>query len=107
MGRPNRVVVVNGSVRIGGVAPDNTRHEPPEFLLGAAPCASTDADVFFPAKGGTTLPAKRVCRSCPFASACLAWALRNEQGLSHSLRHGVYGGLSVEERIALDRQAAA
>jgi WhiB family redox-sensing transcriptional regulator len=62
-----------------------------------AACRSEDPELFFPA--GNTQPAldqlteaKSVCRRCPAAGACLAWALHTDQ------RHGVWGGLSEEER---------
>jgi hypothetical protein len=65
----------------------------------AAACADIDPSLFFPAGGqGAGLAvaaAKRVCRSCPVRSACLADVMAWEQP---SRRHGVVGGLSATER---------
>jgi WhiB family redox-sensing transcriptional regulator len=62
-----------------------------------AACRSEDPELFFPV--GTSAPAidqvaaaKSVCRRCPVAGECLAWALDTCQ------RHGVWGGLSEDER---------
>ncbi|WP_298800429.1 WhiB family transcriptional regulator [uncultured Pseudonocardia sp.] len=66
-------------------------------------CRDEDAELFFPV--GTTgaaalqlAEAKTVCRRCPATSACLAFALETGQD------HGVWGGLSEEERRALRRR---
>jgi WhiB family redox-sensing transcriptional regulator len=58
-------------------------------------CAQTDPELFFPEKGGTTAPAKRVCRACPVRPECLEWALDADE------RFGVLGGLSPRERRRL------
>jgi WhiB family transcriptional regulator, redox-sensing transcriptional regulator len=65
-------------------------------------CVDEDPELFFPV--GSTGPAlrqiedaKRVCRSCDVADACLRWALETGQDA------GVWGGLSEEERRALRR----
>jgi WhiB family transcriptional regulator, redox-sensing transcriptional regulator len=65
-----------------------------------AACRSEDPELFFPI--GTTelaldqlASAKSVCRRCPVAGECLAWALDTDQ------RHGVWGGLSEVERHEL------
>lgn len=71
----------------------------------SALCAQTDPDTFFPEKGGSTTPAKRVCAACPVRAECLEEALQGRE------RFGIWGGLSERERRALlaerDRQAAA
>jgi WhiB family redox-sensing transcriptional regulator len=66
----------------------------------AAACRDADPDLFFPI--GTTGPArrqigeaKRVCRTCPAQTQCLAWALDNR------VTDGVWGGTTREERRAM------
>ena len=58
-------------------------------------CAQTDLDAFFPEKGESTRPAKRVCSRCPVRAECLEYAL------AHDERFGVWGGLSERERRGL------
>jgi WhiB family redox-sensing transcriptional regulator len=66
-------------------------------------CAQTDPDLFFEISGDDWrnkdyAEAKKICAACPVAGECLAWALRtNEQW-------GVAGGLTVNERRALQRR---
>lgn len=60
-----------------------------------AACQYTDPEVFFPAAGEPSLPARRICYRCPVASQCLQWALATAEP------HGVLGGQSVRERRAL------
>src|SRR5918997_5543935 len=62
-------------------------------------CLDEDPELFFPI--GNTGPAilqieeaKQVCRRCEVREQCLAWALEAGQD------HGVWGGLSEEERRA-------
>ncbi|MFJ1601524.1 WhiB family transcriptional regulator [Streptomyces sp. NPDC088261] len=65
-------------------------------------CAGMDPEIFFPhalATGDLAL-AKNACDGCPVKVACLQGALeRGEQ-------HGVWGGLSEDERRTLKRRAA-
>jgi WhiB family redox-sensing transcriptional regulator len=70
-----------------------------------AACQNQDPELFFPI--GNTGPAlaqlekaKHVCASCPVQSLCLEWALLA------GIDHGVWGGLSEEERRVLRRRAA-
>ncbi len=61
-------------------------------------CAEVDPELFFPDKGESSRPAKRVCASCPVRAECLQDALdRHEQ-------FGVWGGLTERERRVLARQ---
>lgn len=71
--------------------------EPPERerWMDLAACAQTDPEMFFPEKGGTARDAKKVCRGCPVAGECLAYALRRDE------RWGIWGGLSERERRRL------
>jgi hypothetical protein len=79
-----------------------------EFDLSGAVCAQTDAEVFFPEKGGQhTLP-KSMCLGrpeghrrtppCPCRFTCLLIALE------HRDPYGVWGGMSEKERRALARE---
>jgi WhiB family transcriptional regulator, redox-sensing transcriptional regulator len=70
-----------------------------------AECLDEDPELFFPI--GNTGPAllqieeaKAVCRRCEVREQCLAWALEAGQD------HGVWGGLSEDERRALKRRNA-
>src|SRR5674476_809721 len=70
-----------------------------------AACLDEDPELFFPI--GNTGPAilqieeaKVVCRRCDVREQCLAWALESGQD------HGVWGGLSEDERRTLKRRNA-
>jgi len=70
-----------------------------------ATCREEDPDLFFPI--GNTGPAllqieeaKTVCRRCPVMEQCLQWAMEANES------HGVWGGLSEDERRAMKRRAA-
>jgi WhiB family redox-sensing transcriptional regulator len=70
-----------------------------------AACLTEDPELFFPI--GNTGPAllqiedaKRVCARCEVRDKCLQWALDAGQD------HGVWGGMSEDERRALKRRAA-
>ncbi|MER8226053.1 WhiB family transcriptional regulator [Streptomyces sp. NPDC094143] len=71
----------------------------------AGACTREDPELFFPI--GDTGPAllqieeaKSVCRRCPVLERCASWAL--EMGETH----GVWGGMSEDERRHLRRRAA-
>ena len=68
-------------------------------------CLDEDPELFFPI--GNTGPAilqieeaKTVCHRCEVREQCLAWALEAGQD------HGVWGGMSEDERRALKRRKA-
>jgi WhiB family transcriptional regulator, redox-sensing transcriptional regulator len=68
-----------------------------------AACRNEDPELFFPV--GTAGPAMRqlaaakaVCQGCPVAAECLHWALATGQDA------GVWGGMSEDERRALNRR---
>src|SRR5690625_7225018 len=70
-----------------------------------AACLDEDPELFFPI--GNTGPAlmqideaKAQCQRCPVMETCLKWALETGQGA------GVWGGLSEDERRALQRRRA-
>ena len=76
----------------------------------SAACRDADSEVFFPAgERGTNLgngrrppdyrEALRYCSACPVRDACLAEALASER--TAGSRHGVWGGLTPDERLRL------
>lgn len=64
-------------------------------------CRQTPAGIFFPGRGEDTEDAKAVCARCPVLAECRKYAL------AHPALHGVWGGLSVEERRHLRRHLTA
>jgi WhiB family redox-sensing transcriptional regulator len=64
-----------------------------------AACLDSDADCFFPEKGGSTRAAKRICQTCSVTAECLDYALDNDE------RFGIWGGLSERERRRLKRRS--
>lgn len=65
-----------------------------------ANCASTDAEVFFPEKGRSTGPAKRVCANCTVQQQCGEYALANHE------KYGVWAGMSERDRRKVHATAA-
>lgn len=71
-----------------------------------AQCKDEDPELFFPVGNAgpallQTEEAKSVCRRrCPVMDHCLQWALESGQ------EHGVWGGLSEDERRSMRRRAA-
>jgi WhiB family transcriptional regulator, redox-sensing transcriptional regulator len=68
--------------------------------LDRGACRSEDPEMFFPVTGSgpglvQIARAKAVCRRCSVQEQCLAYALDTRQA------HGVWGGLSEDERRAL------
>jgi WhiB family redox-sensing transcriptional regulator len=63
-----------------------------ESWRDSALCAQSDPELFFPDKGGTAAPAKRVCARCPVRGECLEWAL------AYDIRFGIWGGLTEDQR---------
>lgn len=67
-------------------------------------CAQSDAEAWFPEKGGSSRDAKKICGRCPVRAPCLDYALATRQ------QHGVWGGMSERERrrlLAAPGQVAA
>lgn len=62
-------------------------------------CAQVGDEFWFPEKGGSTAPAKRVCMSCPVSAECLAYAMARQE------RFGIWGGYSERERRKLAKGA--
>ncbi|MFB8247345.1 WhiB family transcriptional regulator [Streptomyces sp. NPDC055952] len=72
---------------------------------GQGVCSKEDPELFFPI--GNTGPAllqieeaKAACRRCPVLQTCAQWAL--DQGEPH----GVWGGMSEDERRRIKRRSA-
>jgi WhiB family redox-sensing transcriptional regulator len=70
---------------------------PDRDWLQLAACAHADPELFFPlSASGPCLDqitqAKAICAGCPVRRQCLAFALDTRQN------HGVWGGMSEEER---------
>ena len=66
-------------------------------------CSQVDPELFYPLdndKGGASRQAKKVCTDCPVATACLEYALENNE------QYGVWGGMSERERRNLRRRMA-
>ncbi|WP_328344877.1 WhiB family transcriptional regulator [Micromonospora sp. NBC_00421] len=77
--------------------------ERPRDWRDAAYCRDKDPELHFPV--GTSGPAliqteqaKANCRRCPVKDECLSWALDSGQD------HGVWGGMSEDERRAVKRR---
>lgn len=61
-----------------------------------AACRGTDPEMFFPPPcAAPPRVAKRICAGCPVRAKCLEYALANGE------RHGIWGGLSANERAIL------
>ena len=60
-----------------------------------AACRGADLEVFFPGRGESAGPARRVCEGCPVRQPCLDYAITNR------ITHGIWGGLTERERRAL------
>jgi len=70
----------------------------PLAWLTLAPCKA-DADAMFPGNNEHDVEyAKSICRSCTAIDNCLQWALDTGEA------HGIWGGLTEGERLALSRQ---
>jgi WhiB family redox-sensing transcriptional regulator len=68
----------------------------------AATCQSANPELFFPISAfGKALEqvaeAKAICARCPVRRQCLTFALRTRQA------HGIWGGLTEEERAFIRR----
>lgn len=73
---------------------DITDDEPGGWHRHAA-CLGMDVNIFFPDPKASAAEAKRVCRRCPVAEACLTEHSREP--------FGVFGGLGPDGREALRR----
>src|SRR5262245_40249931 len=79
---------------------------PEDQWRSMAACRSADPDLFFPiSSSGQSMAqeaeAKAICAGCRVRHECLAFALRTHQA------HGVWGGLSEQERRPVRSAALA
>lgn len=61
---------------------------------------TNDPDLFFPPVGAGSheiRAAREACSGCPIVAQCAEYAIMNEP------YHGIWGGLSVKERLAIRR----
>ena len=68
-----------------------------------ASCRGTDTEMFYPGVGQQ--PDRLVlltCRGCPVRAECLEYAMESEAGRTES-RHGIWGGLTPQQRHQLHR----
>lgn len=67
----------------------------PDF--DGAVCATVDPEMFFPDRGRSNFirRAKAICAQCPAILTCRAFALEN------NITYGVWGGMTVRERMAI------
>lgn len=63
-------------------------------------CRDANPDLFFSSDDRSAREAIRICRGCPVASECLAWALDTR------VRYGIWGGLTERQRRRVIRQSA-
>jgi WhiB family transcriptional regulator, redox-sensing transcriptional regulator len=60
-----------------------------------AACRGSDLSLFFPDRGESAGPARRICAGCPVRQPCLDYAI------SYGEVHGIWGGLTTRDRRAL------
>jgi WhiB family redox-sensing transcriptional regulator len=67
-----------------------------------ASCRNHDPEMFFPFGRDDPMERRaiRVCHGCHVQDRCLAWAVE------HGVTHGVWGGLSEQERETIARRRA-
>lgn len=66
---------------------------------GYSACQDEDPELFFAEKGGSVDEARAICARCFVRPACLAFILRPEN--AETSEHGVWAGMTVEERRQL------
>ena len=62
-----------------------------------AACRGKPIALFYPDQGSSPAPGKRICRDCPVRRPCLVAGMEE--------RHGIWGGLTRNERARLRRKA--
>lgn len=77
-----------------------TPYMPPEWYRDAF-CAEVDPAVFFPEKGGSTRPAKKICAACPVIDQCRVYSLTNDE------HFGIWAGMTELDRRNLRRERKA
>src|SRR5699024_9130268 len=72
-----------------------------------AGCATVDPEIFFPKTpryDSSYDKARAICQQCPVKDTCLEAALMAEESLTAYGRHGMFGGMSPQERSNLATQ---
>lgn len=69
---------------------------PPDWMRDAV-CAQVGGDAWFPEKGESGIPAKRLCETCDLRDLCLAYAMDE----ANEITAGVWGGTSQAQRNKL------
>lgn len=77
-----------------------------------ASCAGVDPELWFPLGDSAAAVidgeiAKRICRECPVALACLEDAIAMEGGSGASNRYGIRGGRDGAQRHGIWKRRAA
>ena len=92
--------------RVNFAAPALTFQD--EAWMADAVCRGVDPSIFFPNSGDTGKRAKDICRQCPVAAQCLAYALKFTGPMGgtqpRTSDHGIYGGTTPWERDQIRRQ---
>lgn len=88
------------NARLVEVLPIDTRLEGTEWHADAN-CREKEQRIFFPERGdSSTKRARRACGSCAVRAECLEWAME------HTVKFGIWGGLSENQREKLRKQQA-
>lgn len=70
--------------------------QPPPAWMDFAACKDSDPDAWYPDSGDPSSRARKICwNRCPVQLLCLAYAIETNE------RHGIWGGLSREQRDQL------
>jgi WhiB family redox-sensing transcriptional regulator len=96
---------LNGSQPATWLPPDTdtTPPAPDTRWMEHARCAETDPETFYPvgsSRAADYEPAKTICARCDVRNDCLRYALDTNE------EHGVWGGLTPDERYALRQRRA-
>ena len=75
--------------------------EPADGWQAKAACVGSALDLFFVEKNLVPTEAKEICGPCPVRTDCLSYAMDTYA------EHGVWGGLSPQERRSLRRRTQA
>ncbi len=74
----------------------------PDWRIHAA-CRGADRNLFFAERGDVRhlAAARAICETCPVCAACADYALGLRPGTD---THGIFGGLTVEQRHRMRRR---
>lgn len=70
--------------------------------MDRALCLGMDQSIFFPGKGNSSKPAKKICEQCPVQEDCLEYSLQSPYSFA-----GIWGGHTVQERERILRARKA